>query len=27
VEEWHAEQVGPVFRESYGLQLAIRVEK
>ena len=27
VEEWHAAQVGPVFRESYGLQLAIRVEK
>lgn len=26
VEEWHAMQVGPVFRESYGLQLAIRVE-
>jgi exopolyphosphatase/guanosine-5'-triphosphate,3'-diphosphate pyrophosphatase len=27
VEEWHAAQAGPVFRESYGLQLAIRVEK
>ncbi|HEV2202597.1 MAG TPA: Ppx/GppA phosphatase family protein [Bryobacteraceae bacterium] len=27
VEEWHAAQVGPVFRETYGLQLAIRVEQ
>jgi hypothetical protein len=27
VEEWHAAQVAPVFRESYGLQLSIRVEK
>jgi exopolyphosphatase/guanosine-5'-triphosphate,3'-diphosphate pyrophosphatase len=27
VEEWHATQVAPVFRESYGLQLSIRVEK
>lgn len=27
VEEWHAAQVGPVFRESYGLPLVIRVEK
>lgn len=27
VEQWHAAQVAPVFRESYGLQLAVRVEK
>jgi exopolyphosphatase / guanosine-5'-triphosphate,3'-diphosphate pyrophosphatase len=27
VEQWHAAQVGPVFRESYGLQLTVRVEK
>ena len=27
VEESHAAQVGPVFRESYGLPLVIQVEK
>ena len=27
VEQWHAEQVTPVFRETYGLPLAVRVKR
>jgi len=27
VEQWHAEQVAPVFREMYGLSLVVRVKR
>jgi len=27
VEQWHAEQVAPVFRETYGLPLTVRAKR
>jgi exopolyphosphatase/guanosine-5'-triphosphate,3'-diphosphate pyrophosphatase len=27
VERWHAEQVAPIFRETYGLPLVVRIKR